>query len=120
MIRQRFTTHSLLKEAGSLGIGLVCSPSIEHYLDQHPDLLRMVSQMVKDARRALPDAAMRLELVGNPDEIGAKTLMLYLHPRQVDSTLFEQLKAWNDRIAQALRYSEGWFLVSTDLPSQRQ
>lgn len=119
MIRQRFTTHSLLKEAGSLGIGLVSSPSIERYLDQHPDLLRMVSQMVKDARGALPNTTMRLELVGNPLEIGTRTLVLRLQ-QQADAALLERVRVWNDRIAQVLRYSDSWFLVSLDIPSKQQ
>ncbi|MBI4311333.1 MAG: hypothetical protein HY681_06070 [Chloroflexi bacterium] len=116
MIRRRFTTHSLLQEAAALKIELANAPSIERYLHEYPDLLRIVSHTLRDSRGALPSAAMRLEIEGDPREIGGRTLVLRIL-QQVDSALSESLQAWNDRIAQVLRYSDGWFHVSLDLRS---
>ena len=113
MIRRRFTTHFLLKAAGGLDVDLANSRSIERYLDENPDLLRIVSQVLKESRQVMSNAAMRLELEGNYLEMGGRTLVLRIE-QQGDAALSESVRAWNDRIAQVLRYSDAWFHVSLD------
>ncbi|GEM_PF-3582602 len=113
VIRQRFTTHSLIQLAASLEIGLANARSVERYLNEHPDLLRIVTQVLKESRQALSNTAMRLEMEGNYMEMGGRTLVLRIE-QQGNAALSESVRAWNDRIAHVLSYSDAWFRVSLD------
>ncbi|MBI4311334.1 MAG: hypothetical protein HY681_06075 [Chloroflexi bacterium] len=116
-VKAQDTGKSLINDVAGLGIPVVNPAEVLGYLGKHPDLVPVVGRMAQEVESALPDAAIRLELVRDPEDSKMETLVLYLQPRVVDSTFFDRLEVWNERVAEALRFSEGWFLVNLDLRS---
>lgn len=108
----------LLKELAGLGIAVVDSVAVQEYLDRYSELLPIVSQSAKEICRTLPNAPLRLELMYDPEDSQAETLVLYIQPQRVDQSLFNNLQDWNHKVAMALTSSAAWFLVDLDLRRQ--
>ncbi len=114
-VKAQVTAKSLIKDVAGLGIRVVNPAEVLDYLNEHPDLVPVVDQMAQETRRAMPDAGTRLELVEDPEDAGARTLILYLQPREVDDSFFKSLDAWNKSIAHALHFSDAWFIATLDI-----
>ncbi len=114
-VKAQVTAKSLIKDVTGLGTLVVNPAEVLNYLNEHPDLVAVVGRMAQEARRAIPDAGTRLELVEDTEDEAARTLILYLQPRQVDDSFFKSLDVWNESIANALHFSDAWFMATLDI-----
>ncbi|MBI4337161.1 MAG: hypothetical protein HY683_04945 [Chloroflexi bacterium] len=106
---------SLLKELSSLGVSCVNPGAVRDYLAHYSDLPLLVGQMTRQVHQALQDMRLSLELVYDPEDTNTETLVLYLHPTELDPSLFKHLRAWNHTVAEQMISSEAWFIVNFDL-----
>ncbi len=110
-----FDIDSLLKYVTGLEISIANPGPIRDYLARHEDLPPVVWEIASEVRHTFPDIPSTLELVHDPEDVEAETLVLYLQPHPVESSLFQHLRNWNRKIAERMASSQAWFLVDLDL-----
>ena len=119
MLRRTYKRPPLLEVMATLRVAVANPDAVRNYLGEHPELPPVIAQLSNEVRQALPDVLLMLELVYDPEDSEAETLLLYLQPQQVDQPLLDNLQDWNHKVAKALTSSGAWFLVNLDLRSHK-
>lgn len=114
----RVTYPKALKDLAAVQVRVVNPDAVLDYLAAHRDLRPLVVAVAGDVRSELPGVPLLLELVCDPDEPSAETLVLFIRPTSVEERFFDLLDRENARIAERLRSSQGWFLVTLDLRAE--
>jgi hypothetical protein len=86
---------------------------IRDYIVEFPDLIEVVPQAVRAAKRHLPEAQLILEVYRDP-EIEDRYLALYVRLPRYDEKVMERIEAAESEFLDRLAGAEGWLQLTTD------
>lgn len=86
---------------------------IQDYIVEFPDLIEVIPQAVKAAKKHLPEAQLILEVYHDP-EIDDRCLVLYVRLPMYDEKVMERIEAAEAEFLDRLADAEGWLLLTTD------
>jgi hypothetical protein len=86
---------------------------LQDYVVQFPDLIEVIPQAVRAAKKHLPEAQLILEVYHDP-EIEDRYLALYVRLPRYDEQVMERIEAAESEFLDRLAGAEGWLQLTTD------
>lgn len=102
-------TGWLVKE----GVRLHDMGRIQDYIIEFPDLIKVIPQVVRAAKKYLPEARLILDLYRDP-EIEDRHLVIYARLPSYDEKVIERIEAAEAEFLNLLADSKGWIQLTTD------
>lgn len=112
-----------LTQLQAQGVRVPDAATVAAYLAARPALIEPLLRLAADARRALPDATLSLELYRDPEE-PSESLTLYARFEEYPEEVLEQIDAVREahepELLRLLQSGLGWIFLTTDFEAPCQ
>jgi len=95
------------------GVRLRDAGRIQDYIVEFPDLIKVIPQAVRAAKKHLPEAQLVLEVYRDP-EIEDRYLVIYARFPSYDEGVMERIEAAEAEFLDLLADAKGWLQLTTD------
>lgn len=95
------------------GVRIPNPEEVQDYLLRFPDMIDIVSRVVRIAREHLPESDLSLEVYHDP-EVEDRYLVLYARAREYDEAFMDRIEEAEKSFINLLTHKEGWLQLTTD------
>ncbi|MFN3762324.1 MAG: hypothetical protein ACK4WK_03865 [Anaerolineae bacterium] len=103
-----------LEEVSRQHVPIVGPAEVRDYLLRYPDIIELVPQVIRLARRDLPEAQLILTVYQDPEIDEEEYLVIYARFAHYDESVIEKIDTVMDKYLRQLVSREGWIQLTTD------